>query len=88
MRKRDGVNYSRVQFFLDWLSLLFRQEWWGHIQYWVYGSLAVCFWRELDVFRILGHNRRPAVPEVLDPDSSSFEFEWNSFVLVEFKYEK
>jgi hypothetical protein len=37
----------------------FSLEWWGLIRYGVYGSLAVCCWRELIVSRILGHNRRP-----------------------------
>jgi hypothetical protein len=33
--------------FLGWWPLLFSQEWWGHILYEVYGSPAVCCWREL-----------------------------------------
>jgi hypothetical protein len=33
MRKRDGADCSRVQFFLGWWSLPFSQVWWGHIQY-------------------------------------------------------
>jgi hypothetical protein len=44
VRKRDGVDCSRVQFFLSWWTLLFSQEWWGHIRYRVYGSSAVCYW--------------------------------------------
>jgi hypothetical protein len=68
MGKSDGANYSRVQFFLGWWPLLFRQEWWCHIWYGVYGSPAVCHWRELVVFRILGYNLWPAIPRVQDPD--------------------
>jgi hypothetical protein len=35
---------------------------------WVYGSPAVCRWREPIVYRILGHNRWPTVPRVFYPD--------------------
>jgi hypothetical protein len=56
-RERDGVDYSRVQFFLSWWPLLFSQEWWGHIWYGVYGSLAVYCWKELVISKILGRNR-------------------------------
>jgi hypothetical protein len=38
MRKRDGADCSRVQFFLGWWPLLFSQEWWGHIRYEMYVS--------------------------------------------------
>jgi hypothetical protein len=68
MRKRGGADCSRVQFFLGWWPLLFSQEWWGHIWYVVYGSPAVCCWREPIVSRILSRNRRPTVLRVLDPD--------------------
>jgi hypothetical protein len=47
MGEVTGVDYYRVEFFLGWWSLLFSQEWWGHIRYEVCGSLAVCHWREL-----------------------------------------
>jgi hypothetical protein len=57
MRKRDCSDYSWVQFFLGWWPLLFNQEWWGHIQYGVYGSPAVCYWREPIISRILGRNQ-------------------------------
>jgi hypothetical protein len=68
MRKRDGADCSWFQFFLGWWPLLFSQEWWGHIRYGVYGSPTICCWRELVIFRILGHNWWPVVPGVLDPD--------------------
>jgi hypothetical protein len=55
-RESDHVDYSWVQFFLDWWSLLFRQEWWGHIRYEVYDSPAVCRWSEPVISRILAHN--------------------------------
>jgi hypothetical protein len=70
MRKRDGVDCSQVQFFLGWWPLLFGQQWWGHIWYRVYGSPAVCYWRESVISRILDYNQRPVVPGVLDHDSS------------------
>jgi hypothetical protein len=34
----------------------------------VYGSLAICCWRELIISRILGRNWWPIVPEVHYPD--------------------
>jgi hypothetical protein len=66
MRKSEGVDCSRV--FLGRWPLLFSQEWWGNIRYGVYGSPALCCWREPLVARILCHNRWPAVPRVLDPN--------------------
>jgi hypothetical protein len=68
IRKRDGVHCSHVQFYLGWWPLLFSQEWWSHIQYGVYGSPAICCWRELVISKFLGHNWWLMVPEVLDPD--------------------
>jgi hypothetical protein len=56
MRERDGVDFSRAQFFLGWWPLLLSQEWWGHIWYGLYGSLTVCCWREPVVSRIFGRN--------------------------------
>jgi hypothetical protein len=61
IRKRDGPNCSWVQFFLGWWLLLFSQAWWGHIQYGVHGSSAVCDWKELVLSRILPRNRQPVV---------------------------
>jgi hypothetical protein len=60
----------RISSFFDWLPLLFSLEWWGFIRYEVYGYPAVCRWREPGVSRILGNNRQPTVPGVLDPDMS------------------
>jgi hypothetical protein len=67
MRKRDGVECSRVQFFLGWW-LLFSHEWWGHIHYGLYDSPGICYWREPIIFIILGRNRWPVEPRTLDPD--------------------
>jgi hypothetical protein len=69
MKKRDCTDCSWVQFFLGWWPILFNQEWWGHIRYGLYGSPAVCCWRKPIISKILGHNRRPTVPRVLDPDT-------------------
>jgi hypothetical protein len=33
MGEVTGADYSWVEFFLGWWSLLFNQEWWGHIRY-------------------------------------------------------
>jgi hypothetical protein len=71
MRRRDDADCSYVQFFLGWGPVLFSQEWWGHIRYGVYGSLAICCWRLPVVSRILGLNRQPVVHGVLDPDNLS-----------------
>jgi hypothetical protein len=68
MRKIDGVDCSQIHFFLGWWPLLFSQERWGHIQYTVYGSPAICYWKELVTSRILGHNQRPVVARVEDVD--------------------
>jgi hypothetical protein len=38
--------------------------------YGVYDSPTICHRRESIVSRILGHNRRPMVPGVLDPNST------------------
>jgi hypothetical protein len=61
------LDHSWGWFFLDWWPLIFSLEWWDHFLVWVYGSPAVCHWREPIVFRILGHNRRPTVPVVFTP---------------------
>jgi hypothetical protein len=71
MRKRDSADFYWVQFYLGCWPLLFSKEWWGHIRYGLYGFPAVCCWREPVVSRILGRNRRPAVPGVLDPNKFS-----------------
>jgi hypothetical protein len=68
MRKRDGTDCSRIQFFLGWWPLFLSQELWGYIRYEVYGSPVVCYWREEVVSRSFGRNRWPTVPGVLDPD--------------------
>jgi hypothetical protein len=37
-----GSNRAQAYFFLDWRSLIFSHEWWGHIRCGVLDSLAVC----------------------------------------------
>jgi hypothetical protein len=69
MRESEGVDCFRVFFFLGWWPLLFSQEWWGHIWYGVCGSPIICCWTEPVVSRIMGHNQRPAVPGILNPDN-------------------
>jgi hypothetical protein len=57
-----------ISSFLSWWPLLFCLKWCGPIRYGVYGSPAIFRCSESVVSRILGHNRWPAVPGVLDPD--------------------
>jgi hypothetical protein len=61
------VDHSRDWFILDWWPS--SSAWSGGVISWygVYGSPAVCRWRELIVSRILGRNQRPMVPGVSTP---------------------
>jgi hypothetical protein len=68
--KSDGMDHSHDLFFLGWRPLHFSLEWWGLIRYGVYGSPAVCCWREPVISRILDCNRQPVEHGVLNPDSS------------------
>jgi hypothetical protein len=52
MKEGTGADYSQVEFFYSWWSLLFSQELWGHIRYGVSGSPAVCRWKELGRIQI------------------------------------
>jgi hypothetical protein len=52
------------------VALLFSLEWWSLIRYGVYGSPAVCCWREPIISRVLDHNRRPVVPEIFYPNTT------------------
>jgi hypothetical protein len=41
-KDRYGLGLGLVPTLLGWWSLLFSQEWWGHIQYEVLGSPVIC----------------------------------------------
>jgi hypothetical protein len=71
--EKTGAHYSHVWFFLDWWSLLFSQEWWGHIRYKVLGSPTVCSWRKMGHMQIfwvvIGS---PRYPGYMTPTNCNF----------------
>jgi hypothetical protein len=42
MGEVTGADYSWIEFLFGWWSILFSEEWWGHIRYVVCGSAAIC----------------------------------------------